>query len=432
LPGRRFQNGLHEALEAKEDLEIQPAMVTRASISLQSFLSLYRQLAGMSGTLAHDRQTFRKLYGLEVAAIPPHNRVRRFDDRPQVFKTRQEALVALVEDALKVSEAGAPVLIGTPSVALSEQIAGVLAAKRIRFCLLNAKQTGYEAAIIAEAGYPGRITIATNMAGRGTDIKSGGSFESHLSGILEERGLIEKVDRGTLEWNRAVKDAGQKYSDARETVFKAGGLHVLGLGLQSSKRLDEQLIGRAGRQGDPGFSRLYLSLEDELVERNYGTGTPRLVARLRESEKENPAPGNNREYRADSRPISVANPLAIRILKECQTKVEGRNYDNLKLGFEFDLVVNKWRANFYRSRRLILQKCGDEPGPLHSGPPGVTGREICKELERMDQKWAGFLLALEELRQGVAFQALGGRKVLSIYREEAFKLYKCHLHLASG
>jgi preprotein translocase subunit SecA len=267
------------------------------------------------------------------------------------------------------------------------------------------------------------------MAGRGTDIKSGGSLESHMAGILEARGLIEKVDRGTPEWNRAVKDVRQKYSDAREIAFKAGGLHVLGLGLQSSKRLDEQLIGRAGRQGDPGFSRLYLSLEDELVQQNYGTGTPRLVARLRESEKENVSPGNNKKYRADSQPVPIANPLAIRIVKECQSKVEGQNYDNLKLGFEFDLVLNKWRASFYRSRWLILQKSGDESGPLHSGPPGTTDREICNELESMDQKWADFLLALDELRQGVAFQALGGRKVLSVYREEAFKLFKYHIAL---
>ncbi len=209
----------------------------------------------MSGTLYHDRKTFRQLYGLEVVRIPTHAPVRRIDARPLVFRTQSEAMAALIEDAIKASNSGAPVLIGTTSVSLSEGIGSQLSVSGMSYNLLNARQTTYEATKIMQAGYPGQITIATNMAGRGTDIVPGGTYSSHLANLLDERGLKENVDQGSRAWSEALEDARELHWQARETVLKAGGLHVLGLGLQSSRRLDQQLIGRTGRQGDPGYSR---------------------------------------------------------------------------------------------------------------------------------------------------------------------------------
>lgn len=440
MPGRRLGGGLHEALEAKEGLVIKRSTLTVANISLHAYFKQYRKLAGLSGTLETAKDVLYRLYGLETIVIPTHRPIQRLEARSLVFLSRQVALNAIVKTAIRVRESGAPVLIGTPSVTLSEELSNYLAAQNVPHQVLNARQTEQEARIIARAGYPARITIATNMAGRGTDILLGGRYEGHLSDLAKERGLVREADEGTLAWRSLEVDAHNRCNRAKEIVYRAGGLHVLGLGLQSSRRLDRQLIGRAGRQGDPGYSQFFYSFEDELVVHYAGESGAyhRLVSLALEK---------------DEAQIEELNfPLAHKLVEECQYKSEGQQLDVLIQAIEFDTVLNRQRELFYRDRQTFLQASADElkakilelafdnsekttqPHPSQSNRMylAVKARldqrpliDIVREsiLSALDQAWTQYLTPLEELRQGISLRAYGGQKPIQAYQLEARRLW---------
>ena len=257
MPGRRLSDGLHQAIEAKEGVPIQPENVTLASITFQNYFRLYGKLAGMTGTAATEQEEFREIYGLGVVEIPTNQPVARDDEHDKVFRTAQEktdAIMAAIKDA---NGAGQPVLVGTTSIDKSELLSGLLKKEKIAHNVLNARHHEQEARIIAEAGCPGAVTIATNMAGRGTDIQLGGNVEMR---VIEEMEGEADADAAKI---RAEIEA--EIADARRQVIEAGGLYVLATERHESRRIDNQLRGRSGRQGDPGRSSFYLSLEDDLM-----------------------------------------------------------------------------------------------------------------------------------------------------------------------
>lgn len=357
LPGRRFQDGLHEALEAKHNLVVKNSATTFASITLQAYFSgCYRKIAGLSGTLLTNHQILNKIYGLDVVQIPTHRPLRRVDHKPPfTFLTSTAAMLALAQDALLVSKSGAPVLIGTTSVNDSETIAQLLlqlGARLGQIQVLNARQTEYEAKIIAQAGYPGRITVATNMAGRGTDIILGGRLEQHLADVATRQGLVELVDKGTSKWNTSEIEAANRKNWAKQKVHEAGGLHVLGLGLQASQRLDGQLIGRAGRQGDPGYSCFYYSLEDSTVKQYLEEeGRIKLINRLYRKLSQLPS---NQPDKKNVFLQPLHEPLVLKVIEECQNRAEGQLEDLLFHSIRYDEVVSKQREVFYSDRKQIL------------------------------------------------------------------------------
>lgn len=440
MPGRRLGGGLHEALEAKEGLIIKSPNSTVATISIQAYFKQYKKLAGLSGTLETVKDVLYKLYGLETLIIPTHRPVQRIEAKPAVFHTGRIALHKLVETTVKVRESGAPVLIGTPSVSLSEELSDYLKRLGVPHQVLNARQTEQEAQVIARAGYPGRITVATNMAGRGTDILLGGSYNDHLSDLAKERGLVREADQGTRAWHKLEEDARARHIRAKAIVYGAGGLHVLGLGLQSSSRLDLQLVGRAGRQGDPGYSQFSYSLQDELVV-NYAASSGaynRLVSLPSEESK--------------TQTEELNSALAIKLVEECQRKAEGQQLDVLLQGLEFDGVLNQQRDLFYRDRQNFLlasdqdfkakilelvstnqetphQNQLEQVGEMyrkaetHLGGAELATRLRKAVLERLDRAWTQYLTSLEELRQGIGLRAYGGHKPLHSYQLEARTLW---------
>jgi preprotein translocase subunit SecA len=352
MPGRRLAGGLHQALEAKEDLEIRPATATLATISLHAYFRQYSKLAGISGTLAHNKDTLHQLYGLETVIILTHRPNRRIDASSRVFLSKQAAILAVVQAAIRVRENGAAVLIGTPSLKISEEVSNYFARKGVPHQLLNARQTVHEAEVIARAGYPGRITIATNMAGRGTDIIPGGRYKDHLGDLARQLGLVKEVDKETPAWGKLEAAAEARLSRAKNIVQQAGGLHVFGLGLQSSARLDRQLAGRTGRQGEPGYSCLFLSLEDNLVGQFAGNNS--AFRRLVEG---NFATENSL---VTDVPGELNSGLALSLIKECQHKAEGRQLDLLSEGIKFDAVLNQQREKIYADRHSFLLASPDE------------------------------------------------------------------------
>jgi preprotein translocase subunit SecA len=438
MPGRRWSDGLHQAVEAKEGLKVQQEMKTLATITLQNYFRLYGKLAGMTGTALTEAEEFHKIYGLEVVEIPTNKPMCRTDHPDLIYKSEASKFEAVIEEILEMNRAQRPVLVGTVSVEKSERLARLLGKRGIPHNVLNAKQHEREAAIIAEAGQPAGVTIATNMAGRGTDIVLGSS------------------------------------------VADAGGLHIIGTERHESRRIDNQLRGRAGRQGDPGSSRFFISLEDDLM-RIFGPAADR-IGRLME--------------RLDVEPIEhkwVANSI-----EGAQKKVEGMNFDTRKHVVEYDNVMNTQRAIIYgerdkvlagaNTRDNILEYIGDviakgveghcqgrhpenwdleglltylghyfpiAPGTvlpdsaLRQGQAGLTdylsqaaheayeakesqiGDEVlCRSVERfvllrtIDQKWIDYLTTMEHFREGIGLQAYGQRDPLVEYKIEAHKMFE--------
>ncbi|HEX2909932.1 MAG TPA: DEAD/DEAH box helicase [Chloroflexia bacterium] len=454
--GRRLGGGLHEALEAKEGLEIKTSTSTLATISLQAYFKQYKKLAGLSGTLETDKDILYRLYGLETVIIGTHRPLQRIEAPALVYRTRWAAIYSLVETVLKVRESGAPVLVGTPSVVISEEVSAKLKARGIPHQVLNARQTDLEAKVIARAGYPGRITVATNMAGRGTDILLGGKYEDHLVDLAKHYGLVKEADAGTAAWQELEKEAQNRHRRAKEIVYGAGGLHVLGLGLQSSRRLDRQLIGRAGRQGDPGYSQFFYSLEDDLVTRYAGDSSAyrRLLSGCCGEEYESEIPTINSVTQTQKKSSEVLTPaLALKLVEECQRKAEGSQLDILVYGIEFDSVLNQQRELFYRDRQVFLftsalelkAKILELISPAQEDSPQSQLEQIAKRyrasemrlgraelanrlrktvLETMDLAWIQYLTPLEELRQGIGLRAYGGQKPLYSYQREASRLWR--------
>ncbi len=323
MPGRRWSEGLHQAVEAKEGAKVQQENQTLASITFQNYFRLYDKLAGMTGTADTEASEFQQIYGLEVVVIPTDKEMIR-DDRPDlVYRTMKEKLEAIIEGVRECHERGQPVLMGTASIEASELLAGLLDKEKLKHEVLNAKQHEREAHIIAQAGQPGSITIATNMAGRGTDIVLGGNLEMELKELGDDAEAAAKT--------RAA------WQERHDQVVAAGGLHVVGTERHESRRIDNQLRGRSGRQGDPGSSRFYLSLEDNLM-RIFGSDrVSGLMQKLGMEEGE-----------------AIEHPWVTRAIENAQRKVEGRNFDIRKQLLEYDDVANEQRKIVYEERNRLM------------------------------------------------------------------------------
>ncbi|WP_281419179.1 preprotein translocase subunit SecA [Marinobacterium ramblicola] len=325
MPGRRWSEGLHQAVEAKEGVAIQQESQTLASTTFQNYFRLYEKLSGMTGTADTEAFELRQIYGLDVVVIPTNRPVARIDYNDLVYLTMEEKYQAIVKEIRHCQENNRPVLVGTASVESSELISALLKREGIAHNVLNAKNHGREAEIIAEAGRPGAVTIATNMAGRGTDIKLGGKLEAELEALEDDSQA--QVDEATQEWRKR-----------HDIVIEAGGLHIIGTERHESRRIDNQLRGRAGRQGDPGSSRFFLSLEDDLM-RIFASDRVRQFMQALGMEK-----GEAIEHKMVSNAIEKA-----------QRKVEGRNFDIRKTLLEYDDVSNDQRSVIYDQRNQLME-----------------------------------------------------------------------------
>ena len=332
MAGRRWSDGLHQAVEAKEGVTIQAENQTMASITFQNYFRLYGKLAGMTGTADTEAYEFQEIYGLETVVIPPNRPSKRDDQLDRVYKTTREKYEAAIRDIRECHERGQPVLVGTTSIENSEIIDELLNKENLPHQVLNAKQHEREADIVAQAGRPGMITIATNMAGRGTDIVLGGSIEKQIDAVR----LDESLDDAAKEARIAALKA--EWQPVHDQVLAAGGLHIIGSERHESRRIDNQLRGRAGRQGDPGSSRFYLSLDDPLLRIFAGDRLKAIMERLKMPEGE-----------------AIEHPLVTRSLESAQRKVEARNFDMRKQLLEYDDVANDQRKVIYAQRNDLLE-----------------------------------------------------------------------------
>lgn len=477
MEGRRYSEGLHQALEAKEGVEIQNENQTLASITFQNYFRLYPKLAGMTGTAMTEAAEFSDIYKLEVLEVPTNRPVIRKDMDDEVYRTAKEKYEAINKFILEARERKQPVLVGTVSIEKSELLASLLKQKNIPHNVLNAKYHEQEAKIIAEAGVPGAVTIATNMAGRGTDIKLGGNLEMR---IAEETAHI--TDPKKLE--KRIKEIETEVEENAVIAKEAGGLLVIGTERHESRRIDNQLRGRSGRQGDPGGSKFFLSLEDDLM-RIFGT--ERLDSWLQKL--------GLQEGEA------IIHPWINRALEKAQQKVEARNFDIRKQLLKYDDVMNDQRKVIYEQRREIMevadvyefingmrQEMIDElvtrfipenvyadqweTGALHeeclrifglnlpikewAEEEGIADAEIKTRLHQavnelmeskenaygsemmrmaeksfllriLDQQWKDHLLSLDHLRQGINLRAYGQRDPLNEYKNEAFEMFQAML-----
>ncbi len=337
MPGRRWSDGLHQAIEAREGVKIANENQTLATVTFQNYFRMYGKLAGMTGTADTEATEFGKIYNLDVVVVPPNRPMIRTDFPDVVYRTEREKFEAIVEEIVQLHEKGQPVLVGTISIEKSERLSGMLKRRGIRHNVLNAKYHEKEAEIIAQAGRKGAVTIATNMAGRGTDILLGGNPDFLFKKPLEQDPeMPEEQRRATLEKIRAQCEA------EKQEVIALGGLHILGTERHESRRIDNQLRGRAGRQGDPGTSRFYLSLEDDLL-RIFGSDRiSGLMKRLGMEEG-----------------VPIEARIVTRAIENAQKKVEAHHFDIRKQLLEYDDVMNKQREVVYEQRREVLE--GDDP-----------------------------------------------------------------------
>lgn len=478
MSGRRWSDGLHQAVEAKEGVRMRQENVTLATITYQNFFRMYQKLAGMTGTADTEREEFAKIYNLEVTIIPTHRPMIRKDTDDQIFRTEAAKFNAVISDIQAQHAIGRPVLVGTTSVETSERLSLLLKRAGIPHNVLNAKQHQREATIIAQAGRLGTVTIATNMAGRGTDILLGGNPDGLVEFVLNEQKL--SIDDATPEQiATALAEARRRTETEREQVVALGGLHVIGTERHEARRIDNQLRGRAGRQGDPGSSRFYLSLEDELMRR---FGPMERVKSLME-----------RLGVDDDVPIEAG--LINRSIENAQTRVEGYNFDLRKHTVEFDDVMNKQRTIIYADRRhilegeelrdrilammtaenesLIRQHLGDDPDEWDLAPlmrpirvinpllpkdieeelidlareeitdelnaqleaaydarEKAVGSENMRTIEQrvllaiIDRHWVEYLTGMEDLRQEIGLQAIAQRDPLIEYQRNAFGMFE--------
>ena len=324
MHGRRWSDGLHQAVEAKEGVPIQQENQTLASITFQNYFRLYEKLSGMTGTADTEAYEFQQIYGLEVVVIPTHREMVRDDRVDQVFLTMKEKFDAIIADILDCQKREQPVLVGTSSIEVSEYLSGLLKKAKIKHEVLNAKQHEREAEIIAQAGQPGAITIATNMAGRGTDIVLGGNFDAEIA-------RLDNPDEATIAKRKAA------WQERHNKVVNIGGLHIIGTERNESRRVDNQLRGRAGRQGDTGSSRFYLSLEDNLMRIFASERVSGLMQRLGMQEGE-----------------AIEHPWVSKAIENAQRKVEGHNFDMRKQLLEYDDVANDQRKVVYSQRNELM------------------------------------------------------------------------------
>ena len=349
MPGRRWSDGLHQAVEAKEGVKIANENQTLASVTFQNYFRMYKKLSGMTGTADTEAAEFAKIYNLDVNVVPTNRNMIRLDYADVVYRTEKEKFTAIVEEIKECHERGQPVLVGTISIEKSERLAGFLSRSGVKHNVLNAKQHEREAEIIAQAGRKGAVTIATNMAGRGTDILLGGNPDFMFKQILyREENLSDARKLEIFEQIRAdcEKD--------KQEVIAAGGLHILGTERHESRRIDNQLRGRAGRQGDPGSSRFYLSLEDDLMRIFASERVSQLMLKLGMEEG-----------------VPIEHGMVTRAIANAQKKVEGHNFEIRKQLLEYDDVMNKQREVIYQHRRAVLGGSESERrSSQYDGRPG--------------------------------------------------------------
>ncbi len=338
LAGRRYSEGLHQALEAKENVPIQRENHTMATVTYQNYFRLYKKLAGMTGTALTEAEEFNKIYKLDVIAIPTHKPIQRVDQPDLIYSNEKGKFRAVVQEIVERHEAGQPVLVGTTSVENSEMLSEMLDEENIPHSVLNAKQHAREAQVVAQAGRSGAVTIATNMAGRGTDIVLGGNPALYVDDILAERD-IDPAFATDEDREEALEEATKRCAADREKVVEAGGLYIIGTERHESRRIDNQLRGRSGRQGDPGESRFFVSLQDELMRRFNADRVAGVMSRI----------GMDDDTPIESRTVTA-------MLEQAQTKVEASNFDIRKNVVEYDDVIAAQRNVVYADRRAILER----------------------------------------------------------------------------
>lgn len=365
MQGRRWSDGLHQAVEAKEGVQIQNENQTLATITFQNYFRMYGKLAGMTGTADTEAYEFKEIYNLETVVIPPNRISQRKDKQDQIYKSSRERYDAVIKDIEDCFERGQPVLVGTTSIENSELIASLLDKRKLPHQVLNAKQHAREAEIIAQAGRPKMITIATNMAGRGTDIVLGGNVGKQSS-LIEADSSLSDADKAAK-----IKQLQDEWQSIHDQVLAAGGLHIIGTERHESRRIDNQLRGRSGRQGDPGSSRFYLSLDDALLRIFAGDRLRAVMDRLK---------------MPDGEPIEAG--MVTRSIESAQRKVEGRNFDIRKQLLEYDNVANDQRKETYRLRNEVLESA--DIGELIANLREDVLRSVCSvyvPLESMEEQW---------------------------------------------
>jgi preprotein translocase subunit SecA len=471
MPGRRWSDGLHQAIEAKEGVKIASENQTLATITFQNYFRMYNKLSGMTGTADTEAEEFAKIYDLEVVVMPTNKEMRRTDNADMIYKTEKGKFKAVIEEIKDCYERGQPVLVGTISIEKSELLGKMLKKDRIPHSVLNAKYHEKEAEIVAQAGKFKAVTIATNMAGRGTDIVLGGNTK------IMARELLKDIESPTEEQRMEfMKKAEQLCSEEREQVLNAGGLHILGTERHEARRIDNQLRGRSGRQGDPGSSRFYLSLEDDLM-RIFGSDRiSGLMERLGMDED-----------------VPIENKMVSRAIETSQKRVEAHNFDIRKHLLEYDDVMNKQRTEIYAYRRDILTSeslkdklletiddsidellfiyCPEDKyheqwnlkglneaffgifGFIPADIESITGLEALRNtladqahkfyeekekditpeimrgiekvimLQIVDNQWKDHLLAMDHLKEGIGLRGYGQRDPLVEYKREAYDMF---------
>src|SRR6202044_71556 len=362
MPGRRWSDGLHQAIEAKEQVNIRREDQTLATITFQNYFRLYKKLSGMTGTAETEATEFENIYKLEIVVIPTNKPMRRLENPDVVFRTAKEKYFAVADEISRLHEAQQPVLVGTTSIEKSELLSNILQRKGVKHVVLNAKFHEREAEIVAQAGRLGMVTIATNMAGRGTDIVLGGNAEFAAKQELLKKGMAQAVNaaQGAINpmagpgmvrfyyqgqefetrqeiWDKTIAQYAAAAEREHGEVIAAGGLHIVGPERHESRRIDNQLRGRAGRQGDPGASRFYLSLEDDLMRIFAGDRMKTLLLTLGMEEG-----------------VPIVHPWVTKSILDAQRKVEERNFDIRKHLLEYDDVMNEQRKTVYKLRQQLL------------------------------------------------------------------------------
>ena len=482
MPGRRYSDGLHQALEAKEKVKIEQEYQTLAQITFQNYFRMYRKLAGMTGTAATEATEFGHIYGLDVVEIPTNKTLIRLENPDVVYRTAREKWEAVVNEIDDLAKAGRPVLVGTISIEKSEHLSSLLRKKGLKHVVLNAKYHEQEATIIAQAGRIGAVTIATNMAGRGVDILLGGNPDYMAKEALRRKGL-DPLQASPEDYRAAFGEA-KKTTDAdHEKVVAMSGLHILGTERHEARRIDNQLRGRAGRQGDPGSSRFYLSLEDDLMRIFGSERISGLMARIGMSEG-----------------VPIEHGMVTKAILRAQKQVEGHNFTIRKHLLEYDDVMNKQRETIYKQRREILEgkdireyvqeltetlldwlldahmnkekqpeewdktafaqavlaQFGLSVDSLGIDWGGVTfdvlretvlsalrknyedkerllGPGAMRQFERIihlqviDQQWKDHLLGMDYLKEGIGLRGYGQRDPLVEYKKESFDMYQAML-----
>ncbi len=365
MPGRRWSEGLHQAIEAKEGVSVQKENQTLATITFQNYFRMYKKLAGMTGTADTEAYEFQSIYGLETVVIPTHKPMIREDRMDQVYRTHKEKYQAIINDIRGCYERGQPVLVGTTSIENSELLSGILQKEKVPHNVLNAKQHAREAEIVIQAGRPKMITIATNMAGRGTDIVLGGNPEPEINKVLADESMDEAARK------KRVEEIRHEWQKLHNQVVAAGGLHIVGTERHESRRIDNQLRGRSGRQGDPGSSRFYLSLEDPLLRIFASDRVAAIMQRLKMPEGE-----------------AIEHPWVTRSIENAQRKVEARNFDIRKHLLEYDDVANDQRKVIYQQRNELLE-ANDISQTLDAMRADVISTYINQHIppESLEEQW---------------------------------------------